>query len=660
MQPQAATDKAPDPHIKAQCTAFDRRIKRALDDKERKALEKGVKKQRLYVRGKQEEDGEVGQVRVNLIYSTIATILPQVYAKDPDIAVTPTEAVSESQYPVIKRFCKTLEIVLRRQLVTDGKLKRRAKGAVRSAMTTSIGWVKIAYQRDYQQDPIIQQRIQDTQDNLQRIRYLISQVEQDSPECADHECKCAELQQQLDGLRAQAEVVSAEGLVMDRVLTEDVLILDDSIKDFDAYQQADEIAHRVWMSTEKYEQTFGAKPPQGVKLYGDTKDDAEGKKSNDSSSMQFVLVYEIWSRKANTVYTKAYGSEDYARQPYQPQRLGEQWYPFFPLGFNLVDGQFQPISDVELLIELQDEYNANRTQLKEHREESLPVRAYRKGGDLTEGDINNLVNRKSNDWIPIEGGDPNRPLTHDIAILENPPIDQGVYDASGILRDIEMVSGAQDASRGTVNKAKTATEAEIMMMGLQSRTGERQDAIEDWIADIAKYCAEILLQEMTEAQVARIAGPDYVWPRMAKDQIFDLVNIEIRAGSTGKPNKIKERDQWLQFLPQLQGALDKIAALRTQGQPDLAEANVKLIEETLRRFDERIDIAEFLPQQQGGANPLEGRIQQLEQVIQQLQGDKSMQLREQDRKDAETQIHAAEVGHKVGMDQASAMQPVMQ
>jgi hypothetical protein len=100
---------------------------------------------------------------------------------------------------------------------------------------------------------------------------------------------------------------------------------------------------------------------------------------------------------------------------------------------------------------------------------------------------------------------------------------------------------------------------------------------------------------MTLEDVQRIAGKGAVWPQMTKDQVFDLVQIEIRAGSTGKPNRAKEREQWVQMLPQIKEAVTQVAQLRAAGQDDMATTIIKLMEETLRRFDERLDIESFIP-----------------------------------------------------------------
>ncbi len=620
--PEKKQDDKQSDQDKALARKWGQRLSRALEAQTKEKVEERLKKLRKYVRGQVGEDDAPGLVRTNIVHSNFAAILPQVYAKNPEIAVSPSEAADNKAYAWVGPFCKTMQAVLNRVFIRDGKLKKRAKSAIRSSMTTAVGWVKMAWQKDIKRDPLLENRISDAQDNLQRIRALIADIEDGDESRGELEVKEAELNQQLAALQAQAEVSVSSGIVIDRVLTEDMFILDDTLYDFDGYEQADALAHRVWMTTDRYKETFGKEAPKTANRYG--KDKKERGAAGDDGKVELVAVFEVWDKVSNSIYTLCAGADEWARDPYAPTVIGERFYPFFALAFNPVDGSAKPLSDTELLIELQDEYNTTRTNFAEHRKENLPVRVYRKGGDLTDADVKALSNRQSGQWVGIEGN-PDQPIEKDIAILQNPPVDPATYDVQPILRDAEMVLGAGDAAKGTINKAKTATEAEIMAQGLQSRVAERQDVVEDWISEMAQYAAEICLQEMTLPQVQRIAGANAVWPKFSKEQVFDLVSIDIRAGSTGKPNRNKEREQWAQMLPQIQQAVQTVMQLRQGGQNDMAETVIKLLEETLRRFDDRIDIEQFMPQKEEGNEPqeipqeIQQQIQQGQQMIEQLQ-----------------------------------------
>lgn len=563
---------------------------------EHERLCKELDKNRGYVEGRLHDDGHTGLVRANLIYATLATLIPYVYAKDPDIAVQLTDAVSPDVYELFRGFARTAEIVLRHEFVEKARLKKRVKTVMRAAFTTRVGWVKLIYQRDFNTDPLMRMRMNDAQDNLARVQQLIAESK-DEVDLDEKSRMQSELEAQVMALEKQLEQPIAEGIVLDRIRTEDLMILDTGLQDFDDYEKAVALDHVVWMSPEDFGAAFGVnmKDPQAKKptiysqksIYGDTS-------SADRNKQKFVRVHEIWHRTSNTIYTIADGYSRFCRAPYQPQRLGRRWYSFFGLAFYPLEGRFWPLSLPELLIELVDEYNTTRTQYAEHRADSLPVRVVRKGGSLTEEDVKAIQNRRALDIIAVEGT-AGVPIGQDIGHLPNAPIDPATYDVTQIRNDIDLVSGLSDASRSNLIDPKTATEAEILREGMMSRTTEMQDMIEDLISEMADYGLQVLLMELTEAQVVKIAGPGAVWPRIAREDVYNMVRVRVRGGSTGKPNKREEREQWLQLLPQLQQAIQTVSELMAQGMAPIADAMVELLKETLQRFDEKIDVAKFLP-----------------------------------------------------------------
>jgi hypothetical protein len=605
-----------DPRTLALIKRFQSSIESATDDN--KARRKRNVELQKYVRGVQGLEDETKrdpeEVRANLILGIMQTLVPLYYAKDPEIDVSPEEQVQDQSYGALETFCQTLQIVLNRMFVRGGRLKKRITRAIPSAMTNGVAWLKVSYQRDFQQDPVIVNRIADAQDNLARIRALTASIERGD---GDTEAKEAELQQQLAALEQQVEVLVEEGLVIDFVADEDILILDESLTTFSEYPQARAIAHQLFMTCSDFEERFGRKP-KGTK-YGDRREARDNQAGNRKREReQFVRVLEIWDRASQTIYTLEFGAREWAREPFRPERVGRRWYPFFALYWNEVDGQLYPLSDVEQWTGLQDEYNAMRTQLAQARKENRPGWAYRKGGALTDQDVDNLANRRGRQMIGVATNGANAPLQGELVPIPASPIDPTAYDTTPVLRDFEQTSGASDASRASIQKAKTATEAEIQSMGMQSRTAYRQDTIEEFIGEMAEYAAQIFLLELTPQQVERVAGPGYVWPTLPRDEVVDMVAIRIRAGSTGKPNRHQEREQWVQLAPQLMSFMQQVLQFRQAGLNDQAEGVIELLRETLKRFDERIDIEKFfpplpalpMPGAMPGATPAEGLPQQ--------------------------------------------------
>jgi hypothetical protein len=108
------------------------------------------------------------------------------------------------------------------------------------------------------------------------------------------------------------------------------------------------------------------------------------------------------------------------------------------------------------------------------------------------------------------------------------------------------------------------------------------------------------LRKLSEDEVKTIAGPEAVWPEMTAADVFQMVSIRVRGGSTGKPDRLQEQDRWTKLLPVIEKAMAQVSQLRIDGQEDMAQAVIALVRETLRRFDERIEIERFLPEPKEG------------------------------------------------------------
>jgi hypothetical protein len=551
---------------------------------------------------------EFYSLRANLIHGTISAVLPNVYARNPEISIAPAHLGAD-----IKLFCNTLEKVTNRAL-EHAQLKNRAKSTVRAALTCSFGILKVMYQRDVGEDAYIQGRINDQQENRLAIRDLKQDLD-DGSQKKHHEEKEVELEEQLLGIYEQSEVWSAEGLVIDRVLTENLLI-DPSVCEFWDYTDADWMCQVIPMKRAQAEALY-KKNLANAKIYQAGQSEPSHKKAKRLASMQLeagpvtddqqIAVLEIWDRTTQRVYTMVEGATEWLREPYSPSRAGERWYPFFLLPYQVVDGQFVGPSLVDLTERLQDEHNEARDRFNQHRDLCIP-------GWVASADINEKTIKKHSDSrfgeitiVDTEG----KPLNQVIIPRGHPKIDPIVYDTSAVRYDWEQVTGLQDAARSTVVRPKTATEANILQRALSGRVFEFKDQIEDWLQEIAQYSAQVLLQELTKEQVERYLGAPitkttmvdgkltiskektYDWPELSKERIFDMVDLRIRAGTTGAPDGIEEKEGWLKVLPMVTSLSIQMQNLQARGMD--YEHIRSLLRETLLRYDDRIDSNLFMP-----------------------------------------------------------------
>lgn len=543
--------------------------------------------------------------RANLIQSTISVVLSRVYAKNPEMSGTPTNKSKN-----LKLFSDTVSKVTQTML-EDAKLKKKAKSTVRAAMTCSFGVVKVQYQRDLRTDPLIQQRIQDTQDNIVRIEGLMKDIEDDAGGC-DLEAQKRELEQALDALQATPEVVAAEGLVIDRVRTERLLV-DPTVEDIWEYESADWLIEIVPMRKSKATGTFPDlemdkattyKVGEYAKLANDQTSRPSLYKNSDAGGADdpIIVAYECWNKADNTIYTLIDGIKGkFARKPYQPAKVGERWYPYFILPFQSVDGTFAAQSLVDVLERLQEEHNETRDKFAKVRKTIKPH--YTVSGDVKEKDIKRMTVPDVGEFIVVDTG--GQALNTMVQQGTQLTIDPALFDTTYIRSDWEMVSGLQEAARSVVSTPKTATEASISDQSLAARVSEFRDQVEDWLSEIAQFSSELCLLNMEPAQVEQIMGapegePDgaknktYEWPEnRTPETVFNLIQMQIRAGSTAAPNKLQMQDSWAKALPVLQQMIGTIRQIDAAGGDSTAER--ELVRETAARFDETIDVDRFLP-----------------------------------------------------------------
>lgn len=565
-------------------------------------------------------------LRANLIGASIDAVLPNLYARSPELSVVPVRK-ADADSGNLAKFTDTLTTVLNTYL-ERAKIKSRGKGVVRSALTCSYGILKIVYQRDIEVDPIIQDRLQDAQDNLAHIDGLLSRLSDDDLDREALEVKRLQLEQTIEGLKRDAEAKRVDGLVIDRVLT-DQLIIDPSVVEFDDYVQADWMAQLIPMRRGTVEEVYKIKIPTAV-VYDTSLEQpfsaeahsislSPNEEDSGSSEDDQVCVIEIWDRLSQRVYTMVDGCKYFIREPYSPAKVGARWYPFFLLTYKKTDGRFISESIVDLMEKLQTEHNETREKFVKHRDLIRP--GYIASSDVSGKTIKNFTDSVMGEVTVLDNAD-GVDVRSLIQPKTFPPIDPTVYDTSVIRQDIEQTTGLQDAMRSTVVTPKTATEAQILQQSLSGRVQSFRDDVEDYLQEVGQYVAQVLLRELTEQDVAKIVGDPivevdpmtgipavvskpYEWPTLQTEEIMSLIKVKITAGSTGSPDKLTLQENWKNVLPSLQGLLQTLYQIKAQGIDSTPIET--LLKETVRRFDDRIDSALLIPDIQPPAqNPQTG------------------------------------------------------
>jgi hypothetical protein len=152
----------------------------------------------------------------------------------------------------------------------------------------------------------------------------------------------------------------------------------------------------------------------------------------------------------------------------------------------------------------------------------------------------------------------------------------------------------------------TATEAEIQNSGFASRTGADRDELEDLLIEMAQYTAEVSIQSLTPLDAVRYAGPSAFWPAgMDVEDVLSILDVEIAAGTTGKPQARADKETWATLLPMIQAMMQQVQVLDLTN-PPLAKGYKNLLRETLKRLDDRLSIDAIMPPAAPVLDPMTG------------------------------------------------------
>lgn len=588
------------------------KISRAFDENIRK----------MYARDRRYARGETGMdVSYSLIQAYIDILCAFLVARDPDVDCPPGDSVGQEGLGDAEVYGKTMEIVVK-HLFKSSKLKRKASRWVRSALTVGIGVLKASWQEVWGQDPHIRARLKDAQENVAQIRALMERIQ--SGETTDMEGALAQLKHLQDGLAGKSEVLIASGMALDLIRPEDMAY---SV-DYESVVDTDEgswLGNRYFLEAEDLEAEFQSLDAQCVRsatLYGprkprdkndkeakvngvvgdvsDTESDAFVKGGGGDKTNVFACCWEIWDARTETFFTIVEGVSDrWANPPQPPPCPTTKFDPYFLLSFTEIDGERHPQSLITRSNMLQDEIERAMTQFIEHRKRIKPKLGF-DASKVTRDTITRLKNGTSEEYVAIrllagaaEGSD----LSKILFPITYTQIDMAIYSVEPIIRAMETVWGIQEALTSTVQVAKTATEADIQQAGTQAKTGFKRDILEAELTNIAVYYAECASYRMSRKEVQIIAGPGAFWIENASaEDLHTMIKLEIRAGSTGKPDNAARRDAWAAVQPQIKELMLLIADLRQTQPPQLADNLEQLLIETAERMGEQLNAKRFVPQ----------------------------------------------------------------
>lgn len=495
---------------------------------------------------------------------------------------------------LFERIGKTNEILFH-YFLNEGSqtFKRQAKQAVRRALVTGVAYMELGFQREFEKRPEITAQIEDNSTRLATIQALSADVADGM--LRDDEAEMENLKLAILRLREQEEVIVREGPVFDWPKSTEI-IPDPNCRQIEGWVGCQWIAREMALMPQQIKETWGVDvtkgggPPvatdSGGKLPVNTRDgNTANTTGHETGQPSTTFVWKVWDKRTGNEYIVADGWPDFLVEPAAPDTPVEGFFPVFALQFNPVeDDQVDDprmtrrfgLSEVELIQDMQKEYNAARQGLREHRHANRP--GYVTGeGQLEAEDEAKLETHPPNAVVKLQSILPGQKVEELLQPVPKLPIDPAVYDVNPQFDDIMRTSGSQEANLGGTS-GDTATEASIAEGSRATATQSNKDDLDDFLTEIARATGQLLMLNMSREEVTKIVGPGAVWPEFSATEAAEEVFLEIKAGSSGRPNK------------QLEIAnLERVTPLLIQV-PGVRPAWVA--EKLLERIDDNLELAD--------------------------------------------------------------------
>jgi hypothetical protein len=463
--------------------------------------------------------------------------------------------------------------------------KSQMKALVRRIITTSVGFVKVGYQRDVDRMPEVSAKMSDIQAQVDHIRRLTTEAEKG--DITEDSAEMEELLLSLQSLEEEPLVTVQEGLLFDFPEC-DSIIVDPMCRQLRGFVGATWVAHEMYLSPEEINEIYAVdiekdylqydlkgRASSGKDHYDMIFQNNEGKTAEEMRE-GLALVWEIYDKTAGLMYVICDGHKDFLQEPAAPPIRLETFWPIFSITFNEIEhkDQLYPPSDIRLLKPMQAEYNRARQGLREHRRANRP-KYVAPAGMLEDEDKAKLRNPAANSLIELNALTSGQKVDDVIQPIRQTGIDPNLYEVKTIFDDVQLVVGQQEATWGQISKG-TATETSIAESSRMSAIGANIDDLDSFMSEITRAAGQVLLLEMSPEEVKKIVGPGATWPEFLREDILNEIYLEIEAGSTGKPNKSAELqniERIIPFLIQIPG-IDPTFLAR----------------ELLKRLDDKMDV----------------------------------------------------------------------
>jgi hypothetical protein len=488
------------------------------------------------------------------------------------------------------RVCKTMELYFKNKVLAQQNppFKANMKQLVRRTLAAGVGYLKLGLVREMQPKPMSPDELKGmatAQERMAQIEMMMADMVDDDAVMADASAEKEELRLMIEAMRTRPSEIVQEGLVFD-FPSAIAIIPDWRLTHLQGFTGCEFVCEEYMLTTDEIQKVWKVDVCGNCTIYDPDNPDLKatdgtsyGRGSDGRYKKGLACVWVQYDRTTGLVYVVCDGYPDFLEEPSSPPIILERFYPWYPLAFNYIEHHKQrfPLSDAFLLRDQQKEMNRCREGLRQHRIANRPLTAV-SNGVLDDGDKQKLETRPANAVVQLNAMAPGTKIDDVLQIVKHPGINPELYDVSPLFEDILRTVGTQEANLGGTS-GSTATESSIAESSRMSSLQSNLDDMDDFLTEVMKDAGKVALMEIGAEEVGKIVGIGAAWPQLTNQDVADEIFLEIVAGSSGRPNKAQEVQNFTQaapFLLQIPGLspewLGKQLLSRMDDRMDLSDA----------------------------------------------------------------------------------------
>lgn len=453
---------------------------------------------------------------------------------------------------MMDKLGKTLEILCRYFIdELEPDFKAQMKQMVRRTRTTGVGYIEVGFQRQMELTDDQSSRIYDMSEQLAAIGRMQADIQDGEvdPDASSAE----ELRLAIQAIQQQPEVIVREGVIWHFPQSTRIIPAPETQK-LIGWVGCPWLAKEIILTPDRVKEVYGVDPAKGYTAYKPDLGKPQGAsraKARVKTDKSLCCVWHIFDKSTGLEYVVMDGYPDFLQEPAAPAVLVEQFFPIYALTLNEVEDEDRlfPASDVENIKHIQKEYNRVKEAMRQHRIANRPL-YLTPSGQFDEGEEKNLASHAAHDVIEVKALRDGVKVTDLLAPVQKIGVDPNLYETEGLFRDLSRVTGFQEANLGGTSNG-TATESSIAQGSLQGSTGLDADDLDEMLSRVMRAAGQIMLTELSIETVKEIAGDGAVWPQASRLDVMKEIGLEVKAGSSGRPNQAQDAARLERMYPLL-------------------------------------------------------------------------------------------------------------